>query len=140
VAVRHVNVVERVFTLSNRSAVGDAEAVAGLIDVFHDDARIESHLYDVGDARGEPAIRLYLDHMAASYDDWRCVLDYVQDFGDRVLALGALRSAANGVREHEDALGWIFTFREEKIEAVKTYPSYGDALQAVTARPAVPSG
>jgi ketosteroid isomerase-like protein len=140
VAVRHVNVVERVFALSNRCAAGDAEALAELVDAYHDDARIESHVYDAGEARGEAALRIYLEHMDASYDDWRCVLDYVQDFGDRVLALGALRSMPKGATEREDAVGWIFTFRDEKIEAVKTYPSYGDALRAVTARSAVPSG
>ena len=31
-------------------------------------------------------------------------------------------------------MGWIFTFRGDKIEAVKAYPSYGDALRAATAR------
>jgi hypothetical protein len=138
VAVRHVNVVERVFALSNRCVEGDSEALAELIRAHHDDARIESHLYEFGEERGEAAIRLYLDHMDAAYDGWRCILDYVQDFGDRVLALGALRSAPKGGPEHEDAVGWIFTFRDDKIEAVKTFPSYGDALRAATSRPAPP--
>jgi hypothetical protein len=64
----------------------------------------------------------------------------VQDFGDRVLALGALRSVRNGGLEHEDAVGWIFTFRGDKIEAGKADPSYGDALRAATARTTVAPG
>ena len=39
----------------------------------------------------------------------------------------------HGGAEHEDAVGWIFTFRDDKIEAVKAFPSYGDALRAVDA-------
>jgi hypothetical protein len=62
------------------------------------------------------------------------VLDYVQDYGDRVLALGALRAVQLGGAEQEHAVGWIFTFRDDKIEAVQAYGSYGDALRAATAR------
>jgi ketosteroid isomerase-like protein len=135
VAVRHVNVVERVFGLSNRCATGDADALTELVGAYHDDARVESHLRDTRDSeRGEKAIREYFQQVIASYDEWQCVLDYVQDFGDRVLALGALRAVRQGAAEHEDPMGWIFTFRGDKIEAVKAYPSYGDALRAATAR------
>jgi ketosteroid isomerase-like protein len=141
VAVRHVNVVERVFGLSNRCATGDADALTELVGAYHDDARVETHLADAVDSeRGERAIREYFQRVASSYDEWQCVLDYVQDFGDRVLALGALRSVRNGGLEHEDAVGWIFTFRGDKIEAVKAYPSYGDALRAATARTTVAPG
>jgi ketosteroid isomerase-like protein len=138
VAVRHVNVVERVFGLSNRCATGDADALTELVGAYHDDARVETHLADAVDSeRGERAIRDYFQRVASSYDEWQCILDYVQDFGDRVLALGALRSVRNGGPAQEDAVGWIFTFRGDKIEAVKAYPSYGDALRAATARSTV---
>jgi ketosteroid isomerase-like protein len=141
VAVRHVNVVEHLFGLSNRCATGDADALTELIGAYHDDAHVETHLPDILDSeRGAAAIREYFRQVAASYDEWQCVLDYVQDFGDRVLALGALRSVRNGGLEHEDAVGWIFTFRGDKIEAVKAYPSYGDALRAATARTTVAPG
>ncbi|MGH2978683.1 MAG: nuclear transport factor 2 family protein [Solirubrobacterales bacterium] len=134
-ALRHVNVVERLFGLSNRCAAGDAEALAELVLAYHDDARVESHLYGMlSDDRGEAAIRGYYQRVAASCAEWQCMLDYVQDYGDRVLALGALRSAPRHGPEQEDAVGWIFIFRDDKIEAVKAYPSYGDALQAATAR------
>jgi ketosteroid isomerase-like protein len=140
VAVRHVNVVERVFELSNRCALGEGEALAELILAYHEDARLDSHLHEPGTVRGEEAIRLYLDRLTASYGNWQHVLDYVQDFGDRVLALGALRSVSNGGEEHEDAVGWIFTFRDDKIEAVESYGSYGDALRAATARSTLRAG
>jgi ketosteroid isomerase-like protein len=141
VAVRHVNVVERVFGLSNRCAAGDANALIELSCVYHEDARVETHLSETaGDARGEAALREYFQSVAASYDEWQCILDYVQDYGDRVLALGALRWVADGGAEHEHAVGWIFTFRDDKIDAVKAYPSYGDALRAATARAPLASG
>lgn len=134
-AVRHVNVVERVFGLSNRCATGDADALTELVGAYHDDARVESHLAKAADSeRGERAIREYFQQVASAYAEWECVLDYVQDFGDRVLALGALRSMKNGAPEQEEAVGWIFTFRGDRIESVKAYPSYGDALRAATAR------
>ena len=140
-AVRHVNVVERVFGLSNRCAAGDAMALTELVSAYHEDARVESHLSATrDDARGEAAIREYFQTVAASYDDWECILDYVQDFGDRVLALGAVRSVARGGEGYEHAVGWIFTFRGDKIEAVKAYPSYGDALRAATSRASLASG
>jgi ketosteroid isomerase-like protein len=135
VALRHVNVVERVFALANRCATGDTGALAELVSAYHEDALLESHLADlVAGERGAAAIREYFTRAAASFVQWRCVLDYVQDFDDRVLALGALCCARRGEAEHEDAVGWIFTFRDDRIEAVKAYPSYGDALRAATAR------
>jgi ketosteroid isomerase-like protein len=135
VAVRHVDVVERVFGLSSRSAAGDVDALAELVRAYHQDAQLESHLPGTAtEERGEAAIREYFRRVGTSYQEWQCVLDYVQEYGDRVLALGALRYVPAGGAEHEDAVGWIFTFRDDKIEAVKAYPSYGDALLAATAR------
>ena len=134
-AAGHVNVVERVFVLSNRCAAGDAAALAELVRAYHDDARVETHLSVAASGkRGEAAVREYFHDVLGHYEDWHCTLDYVQDYGDRVLALGALRAVKPGDVEREHAVGWIFTFRDDKIEAVKAYPSYGDALRAATAR------
>lgn len=134
-AVRHVNAVERLFGLSNRCAAGDAAALDELVLVYHEDAQLESHLLVRPSAeRGGAAVREYFHTVASAYDDWECTLDYVQDYGDRVLALGALKCVPRGGTEREDAVGWIFTFRDDKVEAVKAYPSYGDALRAATAR------
>lgn len=135
VAVRHVDVVERVFGLSNRCAAGEVDALTELVRAYHQDAQLENHLPGTATGeRGEAAIREYFRRVSASYQEWQCVLDYVQEYGDRVLALGALRFVPVGGAEHEDAVGWIFTFRDDKIQAVKAYPSYGDALLAATAR------
>ena len=134
-AVRHVDVVERVFGLSNRCAAGDAAALAELVQAYHDDARVEAHLLVVPSGkRGEEAVREYFRGVLGRYEDWRCTLDYVQDYGERVLALGALHAVEPGGVEQEHAVGWIFTFRDDRIEAVTAYPSYGDALRAATAR------
>jgi ketosteroid isomerase-like protein len=138
VAASHVDVIERLFGLSNRCAAGDAEALAELTSAYHPDAVLESLKADATPVEpGEAGIRSYFLEVTSSYEEWHCALDYAQDYGDRVLALGALRVVARGGSEQEQALGWIFTFRGDKIEAVQAYPSYGDALRAATARPSL---
>lgn len=135
-AMRHVDVVERVFGLSNRCATGDVDALAELVRTCHQDAQLDLP-GAATDERGEAAVRECFRRVGASYQRWECVLDYVQDYGDRVLALGAVRfvpAGGAGGAEHEGAAGWIFTFRDDRIQAVTAYPSYGDALRAVTAR------
>jgi hypothetical protein len=136
VALRHVNVIERLFRLSNRCAAGDPDALSELVRAYHDDARFVSLPADDAPPRqGETAIREYFERVVPAYREWHLVLDYVQDFGDRVLALGAVRAVdPEGLRQ-ERAVGWIFAFRDDKIEAVTRYPSYGDALRAATVRP-----
>jgi ketosteroid isomerase-like protein len=134
VALRHVNVVERLFGLSNRSATGDADALAELVAAYHEDARLQSYLSNTPSVDGpEAVIRAYFGSLNTPDREWQCVLDYVQDYGDRVLALGAVRDVQDGV-EREHAVGWIFEFRDDKIEAARAYPSYGDALRAATTR------
>jgi hypothetical protein len=135
VAARHVNVVERLFGLSNRCAAGDPDALRELLRAYHTDARFKSMLPEADElARGERAIRDYFERVVPSYDEWQVVLDYVQDFGDRVLALGALHSVNHDGAVEERAVGWIFMFRDDKIDTVIGYPSYGAALHAATAR------
>jgi hypothetical protein len=138
-AVRHVNVVERVFGLSNRCAAGDADALGELERAYHDDVRFESLLPEpLSEAMmesGYAAIREYFERVVPSYSEWEIDLDYVRDYGETVLALGALRALQPGGGGHERAVGWIFTFRGDKIDAVTAYPSYGDALRAATSAP-----
>jgi ketosteroid isomerase-like protein len=139
VAARHVNVVEELFVLSNRSATGDSDALAELASAHHDDASIDSWLTDgPSTERGPDAVREYFG-IVNSYKEWRCVLDYVQDYdGDRVLALGSLHAVQPDGVEREHAVGWIFTFQDDKVASVKAYASYGDALRAATARVSQP--
>ena len=134
-ALRHVNVVERVFGLSNRCAAGDADALGELEMAYHDDVRFESLLPEARDLQsGSAAIREYFEQVVPSYGEWQIELDYVQDYGETVLALGALRASQPGSAGQERAVGWIFAFRDDKIDAVTAYPSYGDALRAATMR------
>jgi hypothetical protein len=135
VALRHVNVVERVFGLSNVCATGDPEALVELEMAYHSDVRFESLLPGARELQsGSAAIREYFEQVVPSYAEWQIELDYVQDYGETVLALGALRAVQPGDAGQERAVGWIFTFREDKIDAVTAYPSYGDALRAATMR------
>ena len=78
-AVRHVNVVERVFGLSNRCAAGDHDALTELVAVYHDDARVESHLANGTGQRGAAAVRELLHDVSLTQEDWHCMLDNVQD-------------------------------------------------------------
>ena len=133
-AARHVDVVERMFGLSDRCAAGDAEAQNELAAFVHDDAEIETWLDWTSSERGGDAVRAYLDRMIESHDEWHCSLDYVQDYGERVLVLGAVQWARRGGIGGEHAVGWLFTFRDTKVASIKAYPSYGDALRAVTSR------
>ena len=134
-ALRHVNVVERVFGLSNRCAAGDPEALEELEMAYHSNARFESLLPEARDLQsGYAAIREYFERVVPAYAEWQIDLDYVQDYGETVLALGALRAVRAGGAGQERAVGWIFTFRDDKIDAVTAYPSYGDALRAATTR------
>jgi ketosteroid isomerase-like protein len=141
VAARHVDVVERMFGLSNRCAAGDAGALAELAAAYHDDAEVAGLLSEPSPSaeRGGDAVRAYFRRVLTSYEEWQCVLDYVQDYGERVLALGALRAIQPGGVELEHTGGWIIDFRDDKIASVKAYRSYGDALRAVTARTPSPS-
>ena len=135
-ALRHVNVVERVFGLSNRCAAGDADALVELETAYHSDVRFGPSLLpeaqDLGS--GYAAIRDYFERVVPAYAEWQIDLDYVRDYDETVLALGALRAMPPGGTPQERAVGWIFTFRDDKIDAVTAYPSYGDALRAATAR------
>ena len=134
-ALRHVNVVERVFGLSNRCAAGDADALVELETAYHNDVRFESLIPEARELQsGSAAIREYFEQVVPSYAEWQVELDYVQDYGETVLALGALRASQPGDASQERAVGWIFAFREDKIDAVTAYPSYGDALRAATMR------
>lgn len=134
-ALRHVNVVERVFGLSNRCAAGDPEALIELEMAYHSDVRFESLLPEASDLQsGYAAIREYFERVVPAYAEWQIDLDYVQDYGETVLALGALRAVQAGGADQERAVGWIFNFRDDKIDAVTAYPSYGDALRAATTR------
>ena len=103
-AVRHVDVVERVFGLSNRCATGDADALTELLGAYHEDARIDSYLADAAATVGvEAAIRNYFDEVATSYEEWQCMLDYVQDYGDRNGEGGSFKRPGIGDDRHTKA-------------------------------------
>lgn len=133
-AARHVDVVERMFGLADRCAAGDVEALNEFAASFHDDAEIATWLESGSPERGGDAVRAYFARVIESHDEWHCSLDYVQDYGERVLALGAVHAVPRGGVGCEHAVGWIFAFRDDKVASMKAYPSYGDALRAVTSR------
>ena len=71
----------------------------------------------------------------ASAVSWFIYADEIREHGDRVLALGAIRTVDRETREDRDtALGLVYTIRDGKIAAVEAYSSYADATAAVRAR------
>jgi ketosteroid isomerase-like protein len=132
----NAELVDRLFTLSNRCAIGDASAMSELLACYHEDARVQSVLDDVpGDGRAVDLIRRYFEGVREKCYLWVIYADELQQHGDRVVALGGLRTVDRD--SHEDAertVGWVFEVRDRKVCAVRGYPAYTDAIAAARKR------
>jgi ketosteroid isomerase-like protein len=132
----NAELVDRLFTLSNRCAIGDASAMSELLACYHEDAEVRS-TSDVVPANGRPAdlIRRYFEGVREKCYLWVIYADELQEHGDRVVALGGLRTVDRG--SHEDAersVGWVFEVRDGKVCGVHSYPAYTDAIAAARER------
>ena len=137
----NADLIDRLFTLSNRSAIGDATALSELISTYHDDAELSSAMGLVpGDLReGDPGaqelIRRYFDRVSRSCYLWFIYADELQECGDDVLALGGIRTVDKETRDdREQPVGWIFEIRDGKVKSAQAFPSHGEALAAVRKR------
>jgi hypothetical protein len=66
---------------------------------------------------------------------WFIYADELREHGDRVLALGGIRTVDRETREdHETALGLLYTVRDGKVAAVEAFSSYADAIAALGAQ------
>ena len=135
---RNADLIDRLFTLSNRSAIGDATALSELISTYHDDAELSSTMGLVpGDLReDEPGpqelIRRYFNLVSRSCYLWFIYADELQEYGDHVLALGGIRTVDKETREdHETALALIYTIRDGRVAAVEAFSSFVDARAAL---------
>ena len=138
---RNADLIDRLFTLSNRSAIGDATALSELISTYHDDAELSSTMGLVpGDLReDEPGpqelIRRYFNLVSRSCYLWFIYADELQEYGDHVLALGGIRTVDKETRDdRERSVGWIFEIRDGKVKSAQAFPSHGEALAAVRKR------
>jgi ketosteroid isomerase-like protein len=138
-AVAHTNVelIDRLFSLSNRCAIGDSTAMTELLTIYHEDAEITPLREVAGmyDGRAQEAIRGYFERVAGQCYVWFIYADELREHGDRVLALGGIRTVDRETREdHDTALGLVYTVRDGRVMAVEAYASYADATAAVRDR------
>ena len=133
----NVELIDRLFSLSNRCAIGDGGAMTELLASYHEDAEITPLREAAGsyDVSAEEAIRSYFERILRDYFVWFIYADQLREHGDRVLALGAIRTVDRETREdHDTTVGLVYTIRDGKISAVEAYSSYADATAAVRAR------
>jgi ketosteroid isomerase-like protein len=137
----NADLIDRLFTLSNRSAIGDASALSELVSTYHDDAELSSALGLVpadlreGDPGPQELIRRYFDQVSRSCYLWFIYADEVQEYGDDVLALGGIRTVDKQTRDDsERQVGWVFEISDGKVKSAQAFPNYADALAAVRKR------
>jgi hypothetical protein len=130
----HLELVDRLFALSNRCAIGDGTAMSELLAAYHRSADVGA-LLDVappGPGGTESLIRSYFEQVSQTCYVWYIYADQLQEHGDKVLALGGIRTVEKPTHDdREQAVGWIFQIRENKVAAVHAYPSYAEATAAL---------
>jgi len=137
VAHSNVDLIDRLLSLSNRCAIGDSAAMTELLATYHEDAEITPlrEAADMYDVPAEEAIRAYFERISRQCFVWFIYADQLQEHGDRVLALGGIRTVDRETREdHTTELGLVYTVRDGKVAAVEAYSSYADATVAARAR------
>ncbi len=133
----NIDLVDRLFSLSNRCAIGDATAMTDLLAMYHEDAEITPLRESAGryDGSAEETIRSYFERILGDYFVWFIYAEELREHGDRVLALGTIRTVDRKTREdHDTALGLVYTIHDGKVAALEAYSSYADARAAVSAR------
>ena len=136
-ALSNVELIDRLFSLSNRCAIGDSTAMLELLATYHEDAEITPlrEATSSYDGSAEETILSYFQRITREYFVWFIYADELREHGDRVLALGAIRTVDRETREdHDTALGLVYTVREGKVAAVEAYSSYVDARAALSPR------
>jgi ketosteroid isomerase-like protein len=89
-------------------------------------ARVEGDVY-----RGREGIETFLGEVDETWEEFRPMPEEYRDLGDRVLALGRLktRGRASGVPS-DSPWGGIYDVRGGKISRIRTYLDHGEALRA----------
>jgi hypothetical protein len=133
----NVELIERLLSLSNRCAVRDSAALTELLAIYDQNAQIKP-LRDATeryDGSAEVAIRSYFERIAGQCFVWFIYADQLQEHGDRVLALGGIRTVDRETREdHETALALMYTVQDGKVAAVEAFSSFVDARAALRAQ------
>ena len=140
--MRNVELIDRLFTLSNRCAIGDGTAMTELIASYHGTADITAIMPLATAAQESTAdlIRAYFDQVSRTCYVWYAYADELEERGDTVLALGGIRTVERETREdRETPVGWVFEVRGGKIAAARAYSSHKDAMAAVRVGSAPPA-
>jgi ketosteroid isomerase-like protein len=89
-------------------------------------ARVEGDVH-----RGREGIETFLGEVDETWEEFRPMPEEYRDLGDRVLALGRLktRGRASGVPS-DSPWGGIYDVRGGKISRIRTYLDHGEALRA----------
>ena len=133
---RNVELIERLFSLSNRCAVQDSAALTELLAIYRPDAEITPLREAAAGYGGSPeeTIRSYFERISGQCFVWFIYADQLQEHGDRVLALGGIRTVDRETREdHETALALMYTVQDGKVAAVEAFSSFADARVALRA-------
>ena len=133
----NAELIDRLFSLSNRCAIGDSTAMTELLSIYHEDAEITPlrEAADMYDSSAQEAIRSYFERITGQCFVWFIYADELREYGDHVLALGGIRTVDRETREdHDTALGLVYTVRDGKVVAVEAYASYADATAALSKR------
>ena len=84
---------------------------------------------------GPDAAREFWEASMQAWSALRVDIADFRDLGDRVLALGTIRSTARGTQAAVEAqAAWIATFQNGRATEIRTYASQSEALEAVGLR------
>jgi ketosteroid isomerase-like protein len=89
-------------------------------------ARVEQDVY-----RGRAGIEKFLGEVDETWEEFRPIPEEYRDLGDRVLALGRLktRGRASGAPAESPWAG-VYDMRDGKVSRICTYLDHGEALRA----------
>ena len=133
----NTELIDRLLSLSNRCAIGDGTAMTELLAMYHEDAEITPLREAVAkyDGPAEDTISSYFERIMSECFVWFIYADNLREHGDRVLALGGIRTVNRQTREdHTTELGLVYTVRAGKVAMVEAYSSYADATAAAVSR------
>jgi ketosteroid isomerase-like protein len=89
-------------------------------------ARVEGDVY-----RGREGIETFLGEVDETWEEFRPVPEDYHDLGDRVLALGRLKTRGRGSGVPIDSpWGGLFDFQANEISHIRTYLDHDEASRA----------
>lgn len=89
-------------------------------------ARVEGDVY-----RGREGIEAFLGEVDETWEEFRPVPEEYRDLGDRVLALGRLRTRGRASGAPSDSpWGGVYDLRDGKVSRIRTFLDHDEALRA----------